>query len=374
LNRLRWGAANLGAILDCPRLIQDAVKASQLRFATVRGPAATPPLALILLFEHIATAASSSSVEQYVAACFCLVLWTGLRLKDLQRSRLVRATPEFLYCDMTRTKSPKAPTSFVCPRSGLSTNLWSDPLTRTRRASVHLLCELSGPLSDPATTWLLSPASYTHICEWLRLLQQLPGVSGLTLPASPVRLTGHSCRHWMATIGDLLDLPEPRLNLLGRWAAARNRDGSQARKYSSARLEVTVQTIFAIQRAVRLAFCRVGPALSFHDLCPGDVSYCALAVGAGVPSSPAASIAAARSPVLADPPATPMLATPIQAPLPPAKLRRLTTSPTTMSAIFHSHPSASSADAAAISDHDDEDYAPSISSSSSDSSSDSAME
>jgi len=97
-------------------------------------------------------------------------------------------------------------------------------------------------------------------------------------------------------------------------------------------------------------------------------------VGAGVPSSPAASIAAARSHVLADPPATPMLATPIPAPLPPAKLRRLTTSPTTMSAIFHSHPSASSADAAAISDHDDEDYAPSISSSSSDSSSDSAME
>lgn len=290
---LGWLRSYIGVKYEKSVILSNAIKSSQLQFARKRGKAPLPWISDLVHLEKLACDFNTPEHIKFIAACGCLCTWATLRIIDLQRLKFIHFNLEDNYAiaELSYQKNPrpgevKPPVEVIVNLEGIIEDHWWEVIYNRWKKNPDdgfvvrdMVFERNNFIGGGCDI-LSSKASPSSIRKWLNLCFTWPSTANRfdNDRVCPIEeaLRGHSWRFVLPTAGDILDIPEDRATLLGRWTKGRNKDGTMCKRYSAARSKVNLITIRSILQCFRIIVGTHGMFASFDHLDPRDVSFVAI--------------------------------------------------------------------------------------------------
>ena len=257
---MNWAEKVFGISNPKNLIIKSAISNTQINFAKKHGPARTPHVSDVCHLEYLASSGTTVACR-FMAALFLVAIWASLRIIDLVRSRLIvfDKTKGIAIFEMSTDKTSKlkkackgkTPVPFAIPLKSLLNTQWWNVIFQAPFVSEFLVPNFAS-LQDVSFPVKPSKGKKTTVSgSWLKEIFSMAspynhrvgleaGVAAVN-PLEGGKLTGHSFRHFLPTVGDFVHLDEDQGNLLGRWTRLKAKDGTMSKRYSSARMQATIQ-------------------------------------------------------------------------------------------------------------------------------------
>lgn len=253
---MRWFNRVMGlSFPEIHQAVRDHCKQSQSKKGRKIGKAPCPSPYDILFWEELTMIPDTPILVKRFCAKLLLCVNSGLRIQDAQRSVITEIESSLIRGVMSHRKDAKDgsesnPVEWVASKFSLLSSPWwnylvvgeADCIFMTYVNSKLKKCSILNKYAQQSKT----PASTKEIIGCIKDIFRLPNRFNRLIEESKefdsTILRGHSLRHFMPSLGDLLCLDEDRSSLLGRWALAKRNKWVMARHYSVVRLYVASQT------------------------------------------------------------------------------------------------------------------------------------